>query len=118
MRTFCPRVLVHGPSGMGQKYLGAAVLHHLEGFHVQTLDLGTLMGDSTKVRFLSHLTQTSESGQLLTTVPRGGLGSTLHRGKTTPTLRSVYPFLDRLRIRSQRYRPIDIHFVARINPFC
>jgi len=34
---------------MGQKYLGAAVLHHLEGFHVQTLDLGTLMGDSTKV---------------------------------------------------------------------
>jgi len=49
MRTFCPRVLVHGPNGMGQKYLGAAVLHHLEGFHVQTLDLGTLMGDSTKV---------------------------------------------------------------------
>ena len=53
MRTFCHRVLVHGPRGMGQKHLGSAVLHHLEGFHVQTLDLGTLMGDSAKVRLVS-----------------------------------------------------------------
>lgn len=33
---------------MGQAYVGAAALHHLEGFHVQSLELGTLMGDSTR----------------------------------------------------------------------
>ena len=49
MRTYRPRVLIHGPNGMGQGYIGPAVLHHLEGFHVQTLDLGTIVGDSTRV---------------------------------------------------------------------
>ncbi|WWC57746.1 uncharacterized protein I303_100280 [Kwoniella dejecticola CBS 10117] len=48
LRTFKPRILVHGNSGMGQTYLGPAILHHLEGFHVQSFDLGTLMGDSTR----------------------------------------------------------------------
>jgi SpoVK/Ycf46/Vps4 family AAA+-type ATPase len=33
---------------MGQAWLGPAILHHLEGFHVQSLDLGTLMGDSAR----------------------------------------------------------------------
>ena len=31
---------------MGQSYVGAAILHHLEGFHVQSLDLATLVSDS------------------------------------------------------------------------
>jgi SpoVK/Ycf46/Vps4 family AAA+-type ATPase len=53
MRTFRPRLLIHGPSGMGQTYLGPAILHHLEGFHVQSLDLGTLMGDTASVRTFS-----------------------------------------------------------------
>jgi hypothetical protein len=35
---------------MGQNYVGAAALHHLEGYHIQTLELGTLLGDSTRVR--------------------------------------------------------------------
>ncbi|ODO09933.1 hypothetical protein I350_02156 [Cryptococcus amylolentus CBS 6273] len=48
LRTFRPRVLVHGQPGMGQTYLGPALLNHLEGYHVQSLDLGTLMGDSTR----------------------------------------------------------------------
>ncbi|KAG1747481.1 hypothetical protein EDB19DRAFT_1905624 [Suillus lakei] len=43
----CLSTMLHGSAGMGQGYLGAAALHHLEGYHVQTLDLGTLMGDST-----------------------------------------------------------------------
>jgi len=34
---------------MGQAYIGAAALHHLEGYHVQSLELGTLMSDSTRV---------------------------------------------------------------------
>ena len=50
LRPFRPRILVYGPAGSGQAYLGPAILHHLEGYHVQSLDLGSLMGDSTMVR--------------------------------------------------------------------
>jgi len=40
---------------MGQGYIGAAALHHLEGYHVQSLELGTLMSDSTRVRVIDHI---------------------------------------------------------------
>ncbi|KAG8883667.1 hypothetical protein FRB97_006157 [Tulasnella sp. 331] len=48
LRVHRPRLAIHGPVGMGQAYVGAAALHHLEGVHVQSLDLGTLMSDSTR----------------------------------------------------------------------
>lgn len=48
LRIHRPRMLLYGPPGMGQGYIGAAILHHLEGYHVQSLELGTLMGDSTR----------------------------------------------------------------------
>ncbi|KAK4705160.1 ATPase family AAA domain-containing protein 2, partial [Phenoliferia sp. Uapishka_3] len=48
LRVFRPRMLIFGQAGMGQGYVGAAVLHHLEGFHVQTLDLATLVSDSSR----------------------------------------------------------------------
>ncbi|KAF8882024.1 hypothetical protein CPB84DRAFT_1686882 [Gymnopilus junonius] len=48
LRVYRPRVVIHGPVGMGQGYIGAAALHHLEGYHVQSLELGTLMSDSTR----------------------------------------------------------------------
>lgn len=48
LRVYRPRVVLYGSVGMGQEYVAAAVLHHLEGYHVQSLDLGTLMGDSTR----------------------------------------------------------------------
>jgi hypothetical protein len=51
LRIYRPRVVLHGPVGMGQGYVGPAVLHHLEGFHVQSLELGSLMSDSTRVCF-------------------------------------------------------------------
>ena len=51
LRVYRPRVVIHGSAGMGQGYLGAAALHFLEGFHVQSLELGSLMSDSTRVRF-------------------------------------------------------------------
>jgi hypothetical protein len=50
LRVYRPRVAICGPIGMGQPYVGAAALHDLEGFHIQSLELGTLMGDSTRVR--------------------------------------------------------------------
>lgn len=34
--------------GNGQQYLSAAVLNHLEGFQVQSLDLGTMFGEPTR----------------------------------------------------------------------
>lgn len=58
LRVYRPRVIIHGPVGMGQGYIGAAALHHLEGYHVQSLELGTLMSDSTRV---SHLLSCCQS---------------------------------------------------------
>jgi len=49
LRLYRPRVVLYGSLGMGQTFVAAAVLHHLEGYHVQTLDLGTLLGDSARV---------------------------------------------------------------------
>ncbi|GAA5891142.1 hypothetical protein JCM6882_006438 [Rhodosporidiobolus microsporus] len=48
LRVFRPRLLICGDRGMGQSAVGAAVLHHLEGFHVQLLDLATLVSDSSR----------------------------------------------------------------------
>lgn len=48
LRTYRPRLLIYGEQGMGQTYLGPALLHHLEGFHVQSFDIATLMSDSTR----------------------------------------------------------------------
>ncbi|GAA6012596.1 hypothetical protein JCM11491_005447 [Sporobolomyces phaffii] len=48
LRVFRPRLLILGEPGSGQGFVGSAVLHHLEGFHVQTLDLATLVSDSSR----------------------------------------------------------------------
>ncbi|KAJ8522586.1 hypothetical protein ONZ45_g853 [Pleurotus djamor] len=48
LRIYRPRVVIHGDLGMGQGYIGAGALHHLEGFNIQSLELGTLMSDSTR----------------------------------------------------------------------
>ncbi|KAK3695901.1 TAT-binding protein-like protein 7, AAA ATPase, partial [Vermiconidia calcicola] len=47
-RVFRPRLLIRGEQGMGQQYLGAALLSKLEGLHVQNFDMATLMKDSTR----------------------------------------------------------------------
>ncbi|KAK9353937.1 hypothetical protein V1523DRAFT_172921 [Lipomyces doorenjongii] len=47
-RIFRPRMLISGSPGMGQEYIGAAVTHYLEGYHVQTFDLATLLSDSAR----------------------------------------------------------------------
>lgn len=48
-RVFRPRLLISGLPGMGQSYLGAALLNHFEGLHVQNFDLPTIHADSTRV---------------------------------------------------------------------
>ncbi|KAG0150225.1 hypothetical protein CROQUDRAFT_652646 [Cronartium quercuum f. sp. fusiforme G11] len=47
LRVFRPRMVISGPKGCGQSYIGSAILHHLEGYHVQVLDLANLISDST-----------------------------------------------------------------------
>ncbi|KAF7354684.1 AAA-domain-containing protein [Mycena sanguinolenta] len=48
LRVYRPRVVLYGAAGMGQTFVGAAALHHLEGYHVQSLELGALLSDSTR----------------------------------------------------------------------
>ncbi|KAF7301025.1 AAA-domain-containing protein [Mycena indigotica] len=48
LRLYRPRVVLYGAMGMGQTFVGAAALHHLEGYHVQSLELGALLSDSTR----------------------------------------------------------------------
>ncbi|KAF1834156.1 AAA-domain-containing protein [Decorospora gaudefroyi] len=47
-RIFRPRLLITGLQGMGQQYLGAALLNRIEGLHVQSFDLPTILEDSTR----------------------------------------------------------------------
>ncbi|KAK4202713.1 hypothetical protein QBC40DRAFT_135646, partial [Triangularia verruculosa] len=48
-RIFRPRLLIAGLPGMGQNYLAAAMLHHLEGVHVENMDVSSLLGDGRQV---------------------------------------------------------------------
>ncbi|KAK4932743.1 TAT-binding protein-like protein 7, AAA ATPase, partial [Elasticomyces elasticus] len=47
-RIFRPRLLVWGKQGMGQEYLGSALLGRFEGVFVQDFGLPTLLKDSTR----------------------------------------------------------------------
>jgi len=44
-RIFRPRLLITGIPGMGHGYLASAIQHHLEGVHIQSFDLPSLLGD-------------------------------------------------------------------------
>ncbi|KAL3233390.1 ATPase histone chaperone YTA7 [Nakaseomyces bracarensis] len=43
-----PRLLITGPVGAGQEYIGGAILNTLEKFNVQRLDVPSLVSDSTR----------------------------------------------------------------------
>jgi len=47
-RIFRPRLLISGLQGMGQQYLGAALLNKIEGLHVQSFDLPTILEDPSR----------------------------------------------------------------------
>ncbi|KAI8960293.1 AAA-domain-containing protein [Daldinia sp. FL1419] len=44
-RVYRPRLLICGSQGMGQVYISAAILHYLEGVHVQNFDIANILGD-------------------------------------------------------------------------
>jgi SpoVK/Ycf46/Vps4 family AAA+-type ATPase len=56
-RVFRPRLLIGGEPGMGQSYLGAALLNHFEGLHVQNFDLPTIYADSARVSLIKQSRQ-------------------------------------------------------------
>lgn len=103
LRVYRPRVVIHGPVGMGQGYIGAAALHHLEGFHVQSLELGTLMGDSTRVGFsllnvLRLFWLISANSRRLSKLPLSSCSSRLNVTNlqsfiSPPSLDGVLPYL-------------------------
>ncbi|KZZ93161.1 ATPase, AAA-type, core [Ascosphaera apis ARSEF 7405] len=43
-----PTMLIRALVGQGAHYIGAALLNHLEGVNIQSFDLPTLLGDSTR----------------------------------------------------------------------
>ncbi|KAG0226619.1 hypothetical protein B0O80DRAFT_205300 [Mortierella sp. GBAus27b] len=48
LRTFRPRMIITGQRGMGQRYIGPALLHYLEGCMIQQFDLAALMSESNR----------------------------------------------------------------------
>ncbi|KAF9917402.1 ATPase AAA domain-containing protein 2B [Lobosporangium transversale] len=48
LKTFRPRMIITGDRGMGQRYIGPALLHYLEGCAVQQFDLAALMSESNR----------------------------------------------------------------------
>ncbi|ODV78713.1 AAA-domain-containing protein, partial [Suhomyces tanzawaensis NRRL Y-17324] len=44
-RVFKPYVLITGDPGSGQQYLSSAIMNYLEGYQIQSLDLGKMFGD-------------------------------------------------------------------------
>ena len=47
-RVCKPHLLICGNEGNGQQYISSAVLNYLEGFQVQSLDMGNIFGDYTR----------------------------------------------------------------------
>ncbi|KAG8627598.1 hypothetical protein KVT40_005081 [Elsinoe batatas] len=47
-RIFRPRLLIAGRQGMGQQYLGAALLNKFDGLYVSNFDLSNIYKDSTR----------------------------------------------------------------------
>lgn len=48
-----PNLLICGSEGNGQQYISAAILNYLEGFQVQSLDMGNIFGDASRTPELS-----------------------------------------------------------------
>lgn len=87
LRVYRPRIVIHGPVGMGQNYIGTAALHHLEGYNVQNLDLGTLLSDSTRVCLHVAIAKRTLTISLPpTSDERGCHCSTFCRGEAAPTI--------------------------------
>lgn len=108
LRVYRPRLVLHGQPEMGQGYVGAALLHFLEGYHVQSLDLGTLMGDSTRVsKLLQHSCPPPAMLMTRTTDARGCRRAALCRSSKTPALRPVHPRPLKLVRRTLRNSPFD-----------
>lgn len=94
LRVYRPRLLIHGQKGLGQRFYGAALLHHLEGYHVQNLDIATLLGQSTAVSLWSPALVTPRhmilNGSTVADY-RNDACSNVCRSQASSTLRPLHP---------------------------
>lgn len=106
LRVYRPRIVVHGPVGMGQNYIGTAALHHLEGYNVQNLDLGTLLSDSTRVCLHVAIAKRALTFPLpLTLDERGRHCPTFRRGEAAPTIYYLHSVTSGVVLRRFRNMP-------------
>ena len=63
-RVYRPRFLLHGAPGLGQATVASAILHQLEGLHVQTLNVASLLGDSGTTPEAAVVQQFNEARRL------------------------------------------------------
>lgn len=91
MQLYRPRVMIHGERGMGQRVLGSAVLHHLEGYHVQNLDLASLLGQSTGVSHVVWPTYASRLTSPLLPDRRDSHRPNVRRSQTPSAFRALHP---------------------------
>ena len=100
LRVYRPRIALHGPVGMGQNYIGTAILHHLEGYHVQNLDLGTLLSDSTRVCLHVVVAELFPPNSSFTMLDERGRNSpTFRRSKAASAVDYLYSITPRLVLR-------------------
>jgi len=79
-------LVICGPKGAGQQYIGSAVLNHLEGYHIQSLDLANLISDSTTsadARCVQIFTEAKRHKPSLLYIP------SLHHWQSSPILEGV-----------------------------
>lgn len=86
LRIFRPRLVICGPKGAGQQYIGGAILNQLEGYHIQSLDLANLISDSTTsadARCVQIFTEAKRHKPSLLYIP------SLHHWQSSPILEGV-----------------------------
>ncbi|PKI83929.1 hypothetical protein MVES_001879 [Malassezia vespertilionis] len=63
-RVYRPRLVLHGAAGMGQIQVAQGLVHAMEGVHVQTITVSTLLGDSTQTPESALVTLFQEARRL------------------------------------------------------
>lgn len=89
-RVFRPRFLIYGAAGMGHNYIAGAILHYLEGVHVQNFDLPSLLADG-RVCISPQISQPSSIMLTHSAAHGAGHRKPLHRGPPAQAECYLYP---------------------------
>lgn len=67
-QVYRPRLVLHGAPGLGQQLVADALLHALDGYHVQSLSVAGLLGDSTQTPEAALVQHIQEAKRLVPSV--------------------------------------------------